>query len=390
MKILHIIPAYIPAWHSGGPIRSVHGLCKALVNLGHDVHVFTTDLDGNKNINVMLGQPIEREGVKIWYFSARFLKRITWAPQMAVKLKQTVKDYDIVHLHSIFRWPTSMAAKVIGRSNVPYIYAPRGSLVKELFIQKNKWIKLIWMNLVGREILEKAAAIHVTSYIEKTKITEFGLDLPDIYIVPNGVSLDNSSEYDRSTMQTKLEKMPDEFILFLGRINWEKGLKLLFHAFSYIPNENLVLAGINAEGYQRTLEKLATKLGILSRVHFFGHANEHTKRNLLKNAKILVLTSFSENFGLVILEAMSESCPVVVTEGVGAAEIIEKHKTGIVCSSDPLTIASSLKRLCEDPHLRKNMGKAGKRLIDTQYNWNVISKKMVNVYKQIINSNQKY
>ena len=68
MKILHVVPTYLPAWRYGGPIRSVHGLCKALVNLGHEVHVYTTNIDGNQLLNVPLALPVKVDGVWVTYF----------------------------------------------------------------------------------------------------------------------------------------------------------------------------------------------------------------------------------------------------------------------------------------------------------------------------------
>jgi glycogen synthase len=71
MRILNIIPTYLPAVRYGGPAVSVHGLCRALADRGHDVHVFTTSVDGPNDLAVPVGVPLERDGVKVTYFNRR-------------------------------------------------------------------------------------------------------------------------------------------------------------------------------------------------------------------------------------------------------------------------------------------------------------------------------
>ena len=87
MRILHVVPSYIPAYRYGGPNKSVHGLCKGLADLGHDVHVFTTNVDGPGDSDVPLGVPVEIDGVKVWYFTSKRLRRLYWSPEMARELE---------------------------------------------------------------------------------------------------------------------------------------------------------------------------------------------------------------------------------------------------------------------------------------------------------------
>ncbi|MEZ5582503.1 MAG: glycosyltransferase [Candidatus Competibacteraceae bacterium] len=141
MRLLHVVPTYLPATRYGGPIYSVHGLCKALAARGHEVHVFTTNVDGPGDSDVPLTKPVRRDGVSIWYFPSRQLRRLYWSPPMAKALRKLMPGFDLVHLHSIFLWPTWMAARCARHCNVPYILAPRGMLVKELIQRKSSWIQ---------------------------------------------------------------------------------------------------------------------------------------------------------------------------------------------------------------------------------------------------------
>src|ERR1700742_1824955 len=121
MRILQIVPNYYPAVRYGGPIRSVHALSHSLVELGHDVHVFTSSMDGPADLDVPLDRPVNLDGVAVHYFPATRLRRLTWCPAMQAALTQQIAEYDVLHLHAIFVWPTSMAARVAKSAGVPFV-----------------------------------------------------------------------------------------------------------------------------------------------------------------------------------------------------------------------------------------------------------------------------
>ena len=191
LKVLHVVPTYLPATRYGGPIHSVHGLCKALANDGNDVSVFTTNVDGPNNSDVLLGQPVDLDGVKVWYFPSKILRRLYWSPELGRALRQQINEFDMVHLHSVFLWPTWAAARCAKKAGIPYIIAPRGMLVRDLIKRKNQWIKNTWIKLIERKNLESAAGIHITAPVEESELLKFGFDLPSVYYVPNGIDLDH-------------------------------------------------------------------------------------------------------------------------------------------------------------------------------------------------------
>src|SRR6516165_809817 len=101
MRILHVVPTYYPAVRYGGPIHSVHALCRALVAAGHQVHVITTSVDGPGDSNVPHGRSVCVDGVQVYYFRSRFLRRIYWSTDLAQALKSMMIDFDVAHLHSV-------------------------------------------------------------------------------------------------------------------------------------------------------------------------------------------------------------------------------------------------------------------------------------------------
>src|SRR6266567_2457488 len=118
MKILHVVPTYYPAVRYGGPIQSVHGLASALAAYGHDVHVYTTNADGQGVSRVPLDRPSRLDGVTIRYFPTSVGRRVYRSPRMRQALRSNVASFDLVHLHSVFLWPTLAGAETARRAGV--------------------------------------------------------------------------------------------------------------------------------------------------------------------------------------------------------------------------------------------------------------------------------
>src|SRR4029079_15473387 len=106
------------------------------------------------------------DGVEVRYFPVRSLRRLYRAPELAAAARAEGSRFDAVHLHSVFLWPTSAAARAAERAGVPYVLSPRGMLVPELMRTRGRWRKLAWMLLAERRTLERAAVLHATSALE--------------------------------------------------------------------------------------------------------------------------------------------------------------------------------------------------------------------------------
>jgi len=389
MRILHVVPTYVPAFRYGGPIYATHGLCKALVKRGHDVHVFTTNVDGRKDSDVPLGKPVDLEGVKVWYFPSKWMRRLYWSPPLKRALREQVGTFDLLHLHSIFLWPTWAAARTAALKGVPYIISPRGMLIKELITRKSRRVKSAWITLIERKNIEGAAGIHFTSKKEADEALRFGFKLPRVFIIPNGVDTETKVKEDpeatvSAQVMNSLENAP--FILFLSRINWKKGLDRLIPAMSYITGIRLVIAGNDEEDYTPKLEEIAKKQGVRDRITFAGPAYGTAKAALLKHATALILPSYSENFGNVVLEAMAAGCPVIVTPEVGVADIVKEHGAGMVVEGNPEALGKRVSDLLSKPELLKEMGLQGKKAVREHFTWEAATKQMEECYCTVLNS----
>lgn len=375
MRVLHVVPTYLPAVRYGGPIYSVHALCRALGDRGHDVHVYTTNVDGPGISDVPLSCPVIREGVNIKYFSCGLGRRIYRSPAMGRALKANVGNFDVLHLHSVYLWPILAAARAARGANVPYVLAPRGMLVRDLIERKSPLPKTAWIALVERANVARAAAIHVTSELEQMELAKLGLPARRVVIVANGIEVPDPIH----PRQRRITKFP--YVLSLGRINWKKGLDRLIAAMTYAPNTDLLIAGNDEENYQPRLEAMVRELNLSARVQFLGPVRDDEKWDLMRSAALFALPSYSENFGIAALEAIACGCPVVVTPNVGLAQDIGEAGAGIIVGGSAREIGTAISDLMSDLPRRSAMGTAGKILASQKFSWGHIAEQMERVYE---------
>jgi glycosyltransferase involved in cell wall biosynthesis len=374
LRILHVVPSYYPAVRYGGPILSVRSLAQAQARRGDDVHVYTTNVDGQKESNVPVAQPVDDSSVRVWYFPTGIGRRLYRSPEMARALWNNLRSFDVVHLHSVFLWPTSAAAHVARTFGVPYLLAPRGMLVRELIDRKSTLIKRAWIMLLDRRNVERAAAVHATSAVEAEEILALGLHPRAIVTVANGVEIPDQQAKAGTACR-------DRYILFLGRVNWKKGLDRLIPAMRQVSGARLLIAGNDEENYRPQLELLARQSGVADKLEFVGPVYGEDKWALVRGAEMLVLPSYSENFGIVALEAMACGCPVVLTSKVGMAGVVDETGAGAVIDGPPEELGRAIAKLLANPDARRVMGESGRRVARERFSWDAIACEMDQAYR---------
>jgi len=406
MRLLHVVPTYLPAFRHGGPIVSVHGLCRALVRRGHQVTVLTTDVHGTDRLDVPLGEPVDRDGVQVWYFPVdRFgpLARLYRSPALRRALRRQlglgpsgqpniadIEGVDLVHLHSVFLWPTSAAARAAERRRVPYLLAPRGMLVPELIAERGRLRKSLWLRLVERRTIERAAVLHATTELEARDAERFGFRLPPVRVVPNGIDL-APFETEAADDPVRAITGGSPYLLALGRLSWKKGLEQLVRSLpllTQVPDGErplLVLAGPDEDGHRAELEALAAELGVAERLRFTGPVDGADKIALLRHAVALALPSHHENFANAVLEAMAAATPVVITPQVGLATTVERAGAGRVVDGTPEAIARAVSQLLDDPEGARAMGARGAEAARA-FAWPAVAARMESVYEEVLTS----
>jgi glycosyltransferase involved in cell wall biosynthesis len=261
-------------------------------------------------------------------------------------------------------------------------------LVPEMVARKNSLVKRFWLRFIERHNLEQAAGLHVTSRLEIEDARRFGYHLPPCHLVPNGLESDDSTGELSPLIRGICGSGP--YLLFLGRVNWKKGLDRLIRALPQVTGAPLVIAGNDEEGYRSTLETLAREVGVTERIIFTGPVAGADKQALLANASVMAAPSYSENFGNVVIEAWSVGCPVVVTPEVGLAEVVAETGTGLVVDGDPALLAGALSRFLHEADLRETMGQRGQRLVAARYTWDAVAEQMEAVYRGILSGKPGY
>src|SRR5215472_692462 len=381
MRILHVVPTYFPAVHHGGPLFSVHGLCRSLAARGHELQVLTTNIDGPEITRAPIATPVDLDGVQVQYFACPFIRRLYWAPALGRALHHAIGKVDIVHLHTVFMYPTWAAARVARNAGVPYVLSPRGMLVKDLIARRSRLAKSTWFHLIERSNVEQADAVHLTSQLEATELERFGWRLPRLVTIPNAVDEPSSAN---GNIASDVEAITSEqpLVLFLGRLTWKKGLDRLLHAFARTQSGILAVVGTD-ENLAPKLVKLAAELRIADRVRILPRTVIGSeKERLFAAARLFVLPSYSENFGNTVLEAMRRGVPVIVTPEVGAAEIVRTSGAGLVVAGDPEPLSSAIGRLTADLNLARSMGEAGRHTA-ARFSWDHVAAQMEHLYASL-------
>jgi glycosyltransferase involved in cell wall biosynthesis len=367
VRILHVVPTYFPARRYGGPIVAVHGLCKALAARGHEVGVFTTNVDGDGTLDVPVATPVDVDGVQVRYYTSPF-PRLYWSPSMRRALDAEVATYDVVHSHAVYLWPGIAAARAARAAHVPFVLSPRGMLVPELIAQKSRLVKHTWLRVFERRAFAGASAIHFTSQLEWDDAKRLGtLPLPSPVVIPNGIDVEARPDVPRD----------ERTLVHLGRINWKKGLDRVIEALPSLPGVRFVIAGNDEEALTPRLQALAESRGVRDRVEFPGPVYGAAKNELLARATLFVLLSTSENFGNAVLEALAMETPAVLSSGVGLADEVVRADAGAIG-------AESIAALLEDADRRARMGRNGRALVETRFAWPRVAEEMEAAYRGLV------
>jgi glycosyltransferase involved in cell wall biosynthesis len=327
---------------------------------------------------------VDLTGVQVHYFRSRWLRRLYYSADLENQLDSMAGEFDVIHLHSVFLFPTWAAARAAMRADVPYVLSPRGMLVRELITRRRTLIKRAWIRLIECGNLEGATCIHLTSEEERRALTDLGLALAPTTVIPNGVDAPRAFAPDTLSADVQAVLANGFDILSFGRINWKKGLDRLVKAMAEIPDASVVIAGHDEDGFEPTLRRIADECGVGERVRFLPRQISGPDKEALFNAaRLFTLPSLSENFGNVVAEAMIRALPVVVTEGVGASEIVKASGGGVVVGTDPRQLAAALSHLLKSDELRAAMGTAGSNYARERLTWNNIASRFEDMYREV-------
>ncbi|MFN0049067.1 MAG: glycosyltransferase [Cytophagales bacterium] len=382
MKILHVSPSYFPALQFGGPIQSVHLLNKTLVKNGVEVDVFTTNA-GLDSRNFSAKKWAYLDGVRVKYYSFWGYIHYNFSVSILIALFRNIRKYDVVHITAVWNFPVWAASFACQWHKIPYIISPRGTIYPETIAIKSSTFKKIYYQFVAKNCLEKASCIHFTALDEEIKVKTYLKLKTNSVVIANGIDL---ADYitNNAIENTKTHK---PYILFLGRINYKKGLDILYNAFAEIRgfgiDLQLVIVGPDSDNYKSTLDKLAKSLSISEHIIYKGQMEGEAKIDMYKNAFCFVLSSYSENFGMSVVEAMASGCPVVISDKVGIFEDVLANEAGVVTKTDYQEVAKAIMELQNNISLKNKITKNGLQMVEKLYSIQGISLTFIDLYETL-------
>lgn len=389
LRILHVSPSYYPAFGYGGPIHSVHLLNKNLVKKGQHVDVLTSNA-GLRDKNIPLNTWQNIDDVRVMYFKYYGYHHFTFSPRMFLYLLRIVKNYDIVHITAVWNFPVVAACIACRLYKVPFIISPRGTIYPKTLLTKSRYFKKLYYHLIARWCLESATSLHFTTADEQQKVQEFLQLKVQGFVVANGIELQEFSETDINFSQRYIGKSAAKYILFLSRLSWKKGLDLLLPAYAKFCKKYrdvyLVIAGPDEENYTNTLQTILREHDIEKRVIFTGLITGETRVAAYRNAQCFVLPSYSENFGMVAVEALACRTPIIISDQVGIYVEIQKNAAGLICQTTIESVYQQLEILWQNSH--EQMRKNGYALVNNFYAAPRTALLMLQNYRKITSGKQ--
>lgn len=386
MKILYIISTYWPAFQYGGIIQSTHALNRALSASNADITVYTTNagLDGK----VATNKEVVVDGIKVWYFkTTKLFDLITssvWNPSWALTkaLDKNICSFDFVLVSGVWGYPETAAPYFCRKHHVPYMVTPHGMLYPVVF-QKKYFKKNIYYHIFSKKNLSLANMIRYTSKDELEKCHTYLKLTNEAIVVPNCMNMDAFTDLPRDMQFRKKYAISKDkkVLLFLGRISWKKGLDILIKAYADIARKRddvlLVIAGPDGEKYEKFVKDWVAKEGIENKVLFTGLVTGGDKIDLYCDSDIFILPSYSENFGMSIVEAMACGLPVIVSDQVGISKEIQDAGSGIIIRNNTEELARSVHYLLDNKNICTDMGKKGKSLVKERFSPELVAGQMI-------------
>lgn len=375
MRVIHTICSLDA--DSGGPARSVPGLCGGLVQSGVDLSVAVTS--GSDGVEESIrSQPYVNfyDGVDYRGYLRNVFER---------------KQPDIIHDHAIWSMRNHAVCSLAEKHRIPFMIAPRGML-EPWSLNEKKWKKKLAMLLYQRRNLSAAAALHATAESEANHLQKLGFRQP-IIVSPNGVTLPD-------VMPAKnMRRDGKKVLLFISRIHPKKGILELVEAWAKLRNIDMAnnmtdqwhieYAGPDYGDHLKVVANEIRARGLEQDFTYLGVLDDVNKWRAYRRADIFVLPTYSENFGIVIAEALAAEVPAITTKGTPWSELQGTPNSqccgwwidlGVDALLEALVSAMSM-----DDAERATMGENGRKLVELQYSWASIAEDMKSAYEWLIN-----
>ena len=375
MQIIHTIGGLHP--RMGGPVRTVTRLAECLAaEKDITVRLLSQSLIGD---TIFPTTEVKLDRQIAFSHSRR-------AIQFDLPLRKLVNDSvrtmppSLIHDHGIWAPGNHFITATARRFNIPLVIHPRG-MVEPWALEYRAWKKRLALLLYQRRNLKTVEIFIAASLQEAESLRRMGLKQP-VAIIPNGVEIPNiGANYSKREVQSNTKRKA----IFLSRIHPSKGLLNLVEAWSRVCPENwfLRIAGPDEGGHLAEIMRRVHILGLSDSIEYIGEVDGDAKASLFESADLFILPSFSENFGVVVAEALSYKVPVITTTGTPWEGLLE-NQCGWWIEPTTEALAETLHEvLSMKLSLLRNMGDKG-YLYAKEFNWKNIACQTAEVYRWVL------
>jgi glycosyltransferase involved in cell wall biosynthesis len=361
LRIAHVLDARFALEDANGVAQVVRYLARAQSDQGQSVAVLS-GVDGlHLPVNAVDSERLSED-------------ILAWQP-------------DLLHFHSV-HVPRHVALGARARrAGTSYCVTVHGGLCPAA-LRRGRVRKVLFNLLLERRFLREAGFVHAVSPHEVGAIRRYGFEGP-VVIAPNGVPYEiGTGRHTQPRYPVHPSLQHRQIFMFIGRLDpWQKGLDLLIEAFSHAaPRQaTLVLVGPDWRGSRGSLQRLADRLGVLSRVVFTGPVFGDDRARLLAAADVFVHPSRWEGLSLSVLAAAAAGKPCLITRDADPLGGLERANAAVIVEPTVSSIAAGLTRFgslggCE----LKAIGRRAKQVADAHPTWPEIADRLVEAYRRVL------
>ncbi len=375
MRVLHVTPFFAPAWVYGGLPESAYQFARHLAHAGATVRVLTTDANGwgARLDAASMAAYAHRDGIEVRYCAR--VARQSVSLELIGALAEQVRSADVVHLHAAYSFPTIptlLAARLLKR---PVIWTPHGAL-QRWSGSRRVGFKLLWEK-VCIAIASRELVLHLTSQDEVSE-TRARFPRATVGLIPNGVEIPQALHREPRGARLRLG--------FVGRLDPKKGIENLLAACSILkersgPDFSLAIAGSGSSEYEAQLRREIDRLELANQVAMLGDLRGEEKRRMFERTDVVVVPSFTENFAIVVAEALAHGAAVIASTGTPWKEV-ERVGCGLWVNNDPASLADAITNINSMPIAE--MGERGRRWMAADFSWEKCASEMIALYRNIL------
>jgi glycosyltransferase involved in cell wall biosynthesis len=370
----------------GGPAQTIPKLVYGLSKFVGDIKIFIVKRKQSRLRNKLL----KSLNLKYQTYNIDFEYRIDYSYSFKNSLIDFLKEEEeaIVHVNNLWRWAPYKALRIAQGMDRKTVLSARGMLL-DAAMSKSRVFKFAAWHLIFRSLVNKVDCIHVTSTSEADALRSMGLTAP-IAIISHGIQEYESVSSQQKNAAKKALNISVErnYILFLSRITEHKGLHILLEAFSNtyksLNEFDILIAGDYSDPlYRLKIEEIIVEKNLTDRVKYLGEVSGIDKANAYRAASLFVLPSRSENFGVVIGEALSYGVPVVTTRGTPWS-VLSENKIGAWVQCNAEDIADQIEYFCTLPSESQEKMRPIIQSTITEYSWDASAQNMFELYRWLV------